>query len=523
MQEDHYDAIIIGSGIGGMTAGALLTKFSKQKVLILEQHFKPGGFTHIFKREGKFLWDVGVHYIGGMEKNSFIRNLFDMITDEKVKWKKMPHLFEKFVYPDLVFDVPSDEKEYKKKLIDLFPSESNAIENYFNDIKTISSFISREFTLKSFPPIIGNSLRWLNLLGAGSALDTTSEYMEKNFKDAKLKSLLVSQWGDYGLPPSQSALAMHALVVEHYFGGGFYPIGGSGKIAESIKQVLQTTGGSILINHEVKEILIKDNKAIGVKVLIKNPKGNTEKEFFANKIISDAGASNTYLKLIPESVNIPFRDELRSMSHSVSALTLYVGFKEDPKKMGFEGENHWIYNSFDHEDNFNSRNEILNGKINMCYLSFPSMKDTDPTGHTAELITFVDYTPFEKWKDGEWKNRGEDYKELKEKIANTMLDYIEKHYPGFRSMVEYYELSTPLSSEYFTGHPSGSIYGIPCTPDRFRKDWLGVHTPITNLHLTGADAATPGVVGAMMGGFSTSISILDLPGIMGAIQNIIKF
>jgi len=89
-----------------------------------------------------------------------------------------------------------------------------------------------------------------------------------------------------------------------------------------------------------------------------------------------------------------------------------------------------------------------------------------------------------------------------------LLDLIEHHHPGFRNLIEYSELATPLTFEHFTAAPSGSIYGYPGTPDKYRKSWLGPSTPIRNLYLTGSDAALLGIMGALMGGVLTASRLI---------------
>lgn len=512
--EGPFDAILIGSGIGALATASILARVRNARVLVLERHFKAGGFTHAFKREGKFHWDVGVHYIGGLAPGAMLREIFDLVTDGGVQWNPMPDPFEKFVYPDFTFDVPNDEREYERRLIAQFPAEEQAIKHYFHDVKSVAGWFGRHVSMKALPSALEKVAHLLNLLGEGEALMTTREYMERNFRDPKLRALLVSQWGDYGLPPSDSAFVIQAMIAAHYFGGGYYPVGGAGVIAASVEKILQQHGGAILLNHQVEEILVEQGRAVGVRVKEIIGQRVTEKTIYAPVVFSDAGAWNTYFKLLPAALAPPFREELAAMRNGVSCVTLYLGFKDDPRKLGFRGENYWIYDGYDHDAIYAARNELLNGKVGAAYLSFPSLKDPGAHAPTGEIITFCDYDLFAKWKDAPWKNRGADYDELKARIAEALLAKVERHFPGFRDLVAYSELSTPLTNEHFTDHPGGSIYGLACTPDRFRKEWLGVKTPIEGLYLTGADASSPGVAGALMGGVMAAATHLGLGGVM---------
>jgi len=192
---NKYDAIVIGSGIGGLTTAVLLTKIFKKKVLVLEQHFIAGGQTHEFKRVKngkKFHWDVGVHYIGEMEKGLKYRKIFDFITDNKLQWNKMPHYFEKFIYPDFTFKQPSNPKEFEADLINKFPEEKEGIIQYFKDIRIATGWFQKDISSKTMPSLIRFIIRFFNNKMADLALSTTKSYLDKNFKSEKIKALLTS-------------------------------------------------------------------------------------------------------------------------------------------------------------------------------------------------------------------------------------------------------------------------------------------------------------------------------------------
>jgi phytoene dehydrogenase-like protein len=336
---------------------------------------------------------------------------------------------------------------------------------------------------------------------------TTKAYLDEHFKDPKLKAILASQWGDYGLPPSQSPFMLHSLIVHHYLNGAWYPVGGAGTFAEGAREIVEASGGRILLSREVTEVLIENGRAIGVRV--RNGRGETE-EYRAPVVVSNAGAALTYAKLLPADQPISFRDSLARFVERhppTSHLSLYVGFSRDPRELGFRGENHWLFKRYDHDANYARLGQwIEGGEPEEVYLSFPSLKDPEAKAHTAELVTFTDYESFSKWKHQPWRRRDAQYQALKERITEALLDFVERRHPGFRELVEFRELSTPLTNEFMTGHHRGAIYGLPSVPERFRKEnlsWTRPKTPVEGLYLTGADVSSLGIVGAMMGGLTT--------------------
>ena len=150
------------------------------------------------------------------------------------------------------------------------------------------------------------------------------------------------------------------------------------------------------------------------------------------------------------------------------------------------------------------------------HLSFPSLKDPrahEPHrgGNRSHLFLTV---LLKRFCEEPWKRRGTDYESSKKRITEALLNLVEQHHPGFRELVAYAELATPITFEFFTGAPSGTIYGYPATPEKFRKTWLRPRTPIRNLYLTGTDAAVLGVMGALMGGVATASTLLGPAGFL---------
>lgn len=497
METQNYDAIVIGSGIGGLTTAALLSKLNKKKVLVIEKHWVLGGQTHVFHRKGKYKWDVGIHYVPGLDENKVPREIMDYITDGKLKWNKLPYEFDRFIYPDLTFDVPADRTDYINRLVSLFPDEEKAIRKYFKDMAKVSRWASMHIAGKVMPKIAKHLAGIFTLSGKKLALKTTGEYLNSHFKNERLKALLATIWGDYGLPPAKSAFAIHCMVSQAYFDGAHYPVGGGKSIAASIKPVIEKYGGKCLLNTEVTGLIIENDKAIGVKV--KAVKGTKEEyEIYAPIIYSNIGAYNTFKYLLKDYTKPSELESLEAMQTGDSAVSLYVGLNSDPTKLGFSGKNIWICGGYDH-DKIQKENDILT-EAKSCFLSFPSLKSRDGYNHTAEIISFVNYDIFRNWENSVWRNRDEEYYKLKETISNNLINLVEKNFPGFKDMVCYTELSTPLTMKSFVNWNKGMYNGIPATPERYKLKFLQPRTPVKNFYLTGCDISSLGIVGAMMGG-----------------------
>lgn len=491
--DGNWDAVVIGSGIGGLSAAVLLAKLHGKRVLVLERHYRAGGYTHTFTRRGGHRWDVGVHYVGGMGEGDEERDLFDVITGAEVAWARMPEGFDRLIFPDFEFTVRAGKERFREDLKAAFPAEARAIDRYLDDVERAASYMNVIGMRAAAPAPIAALADFFSPRARKLALGTTSACLDKHFSDPRLKSILGARWGDYGLPPAQGAFLAHAIITKHYFEGAYYPVGSSASIAAAATRVLASSGGEVRIRAEVERILVEGGRAVGVKLA-------NGKEIRAPLVISDAGARNTYLRLLPSDLPLSFRDDLRATPPSARFVSLFLGLSESPEKLGVHGENLWIHGGIDQDDLARQAASAMDGKPSMAVAFFPSLKDPAAKTHTMEILTLVDDEAFRRWEGTRWMKRGEDYEALKDRIADGLLAMVERHLPGLGALVEHKELGTPLSAENFTAHFRGESYGLPVTPDRFQKRHLSARTPVPGLFLTGADALMLGVVGAARAG-----------------------
>jgi all-trans-retinol 13,14-reductase len=512
-----WDAIVIGSGIGGMTAAGLLAGVAGKKVLVLEKHSEPGGLTHVFRRDGAS-WDVGLHYVGQVEPGSQVRAFFDYLSGAELRWNQMTDEFERFVYPGLEFRVPSDPRRFEERLILRFPDEARAIRRYFRDVRAVQRWAILGFTRGFVPKQVEPLLRTIQRLTQGNAVQTTKQYLDKHFRSPLLRALLASQWGDYGLPPSRSAFAIHAQIVSHYLHGAWFPQGGSSRIARTFERGIERQGGSIRVCQEVTSILVRDARVVGVKVLDQRGAEPREATHLAPIVISNVGAPITFGQMLPADGEVGAKTaELRMLIErlrgGLSAVTLYLRLKAPVSTIGVKGENYWINATIDHDAVEKERSKrLLKGDPLEVYVSFPSAKSGDDRFHTAEIISFVDPGAFTAWRDQPKGNRGADYSALKKRIGDGLLRVAETAIPGLRALMAYAELSTPLTVEHYTSHPGGHLYGLPATPERYKSHLLGPRTPVEGLYLSGSDAGCLGIAGALMGGVGAACQALGPKG-----------
>ena len=219
-----YDTLVIGSGIGGLAAAALLAELG-QRVAVLEQHYTAGGATHSYERAG-YEWDVGVHYIGDMGAQTALRRMMDFLTQGKLDWAPMDAHYDRFFIGDKVYDAVAGREAFRDNLLGYFPREEKAIDRYLELLSEVSRGM-RAFTLeRTLPPwAAAVAGPWLRRRLPHGLERTTWEVLSELTDDAELIAVLTGQWGDMGLPPRRSSFVIQALIAKHYLHGGFYPGG----------------------------------------------------------------------------------------------------------------------------------------------------------------------------------------------------------------------------------------------------------------------------------------------------------
>ena len=517
---DHYDVIIIGSGIGGLCSAALLSKLGK-KVCVLEQHYTAGGYTHAYERGG-YEWDVGVHYIGEVHKPwTTLRRIFDVITDGELKWAEMDPLYDQIFIGDKVYSFYAGRDAFKEELKRSFPDESVAIDTYVDMIYEVSKKVPKFFAGQAMPKFAGemyNKVR--HKLVPDYFSKTAHEVLTQLTDNPELIGVLCGQWGDYGLPPKKISFMMHAMIAKHYINGGAYPVGGSQRIAETIIPIIRQSGGEVFTYAGVDQVLIKNNTAYGVRLV----KGD---EIKADAVVSCAGLVPTIERLLPKSIveKHGYDKALKKIEVSSAHLCIYAGFKGSAEELSIPKKNLWIYPSADHDANVDAYKEDLSAPMPLIYISFPSAKDPSwseryPNKSTVEIVTTCNAELFERWKGSTWNKRGEDYEALKQRLMDRMLNVLFEKMPQLKEHLDYVELSTPLSTQWFQWNDGGEILGLDHTVQRFEQSWIHPKTKIKNFYLTGSDVVTAGVGGALMGGVMSTAAMLGMKG--GSVMELIK-
>ena len=435
--------------------------------------------------------------------------MFDYLSGGNLEWAPMDDEYDRFYVGDKVFNAVAGKQAFRDNLVRQFPDETAAIDRYLALLARSGEALSALGMGRGMPRWMGAAIRpWLAWKRRGAFRQTTWEVLSQLTDNRDLIATLCGQWGDMGLPPKRSPFMAHAMIARHYLHGGYYPVGGSWRIADTIIPKIQAGGGEVFTYARVEEILIENGKAAGVRM-------QDGHRIECDCVISSAGVLNTFNGLLPDDVaeHSGYREKLGTVEPSLGHLGVYVGLQGTAAEIGLPRTNYWVYPSNDYDaavDRFVTDPEA---PFPVVYISFPSAKDPDyenrhPGTATIEIVAPAPYEWFEKWRGETWGKRGEEYEALKQRFGERLMDELYDKVPQARGKVDYWEVSTPLSTNWFGGYQLGELYGLAHTSQRFEQDWLRPKTTIPGLWLTGQDTLTCGVTGAMMSGLITTMSMV---------------
>jgi phytoene dehydrogenase-like protein len=481
-QPFDYDAIIIGSGLGGLACAAA---FARQgfKPLVLEQHDKVGGYATAFSRPGGFTFDVSLHSTTVGERNG-VSNLiwgFPEITD--VEFTPHPTLF-RAIYPD--HDIRVQQKNpvaFVAMLTSLFPDEKEGIAGLFDDMKGLADNVGRlanakgQVDMSKFPiefPHLFKFHQW-----------TWGQMVDARIKNPRLKAIISAQWGYYGLPPSKLSCFYYVMPFMGYLSaGGFYPKGRSQNISNAFAGFIESHGGKILLNTKVEKILVKDGSASGVGTA-------GGKAFTAKVVVSNANPFATFGRMIEDQPLVAdYMAKCRQYSVSMSSFQVFLGLKEDlVRKVGIADSEIFYEPSYSPDAGYAAalNADVEHGGYGLSL--YDNIFDGySPAGkNTINILTLQGYEHWEKFGKDYFAGEKRAYREEKERMAEILIQKVEKTLlPGLSAAIEVKEIGTPLTNIRYTGTHRGAIYGWDQTVNNSGSMRVGHATPVKNLFLAGA-------------------------------------
>ena len=477
--ENHFDFAIIGSGIGGLTTAAILSK-EGYKVALIEKNKTVGGNLSTFKRNG-VTFDTGVHYSGGFAKGELFDSLFEYLgLKDKIHIQQQDiNCFDKISYGGEEFEFAQGYKRHTEKLFNYFPKYKTEISQYLNAIRqqgsvdNISALFKKEIHTEHLA---------VNAYSQSKAL----------LKNDKLVQVLTATNALYSGVKSKTPFLIHAHVIDAYIKSSWKFINGGQHLADALAKLILQNGGQIFLGEKAEEFIYHQKN---IEAVVLSNKTTIRANFFITTI-----HPSLVIGMMPkDKLRKVFRKRILGMENTMSMFSLYLVMKPESQKF-------WNYNyyHFNHKDTWitDSYNKNPWPQAFFMFNQLNRAKQKYADGIVA--MTYMSYEEVKQWAGTAVEKRGQEYLDFKARKTEQLLQLIEQAIPNFRSKIQNIYSSTPITYENYYNMPEGAPYGII----RNSEDPIGsTILPVTktpNLILSGQSVSLHGIFGVAIGSILTA-------------------
>jgi phytoene dehydrogenase-like protein len=501
---EQWDAVVIGSGLGGLACAAYLAA-AGTRTLVLEAHYVAGGNSQVFRRRHKgkaYEFDVGLHYIGECgPEGSITRILRGVGLADRVRFRPLdPDGFTTLVFPDLTFRVPAGWDRYRARLLETFPDEAEPLGRVVDVMQGVAEdggrLASGEISGAELFTEAPRLLEW--------GLRPVTELFDAHGLSARPRAVLLGECGDYGVPPSRTAVALQAGLTDHYMRGAFYPEGGGQVIAARLVEVIRAHGGEVRTHAPVMRIRVEQGRVAGVEL------GGAGGLIDAPVVVSNADLKRTVSELVGEAHFSPETVErVRDYRMTLPLFIVYLGIDLDLVARGLPNTSWFLWGSYDIEGIYRKLEAGEQPGEDFVYVTVASLKDPDnprlaPPGHSNLQVMTMVPRDYARWhvdagavSSGSY-HRDPEYRRRKAELGERLVRAAERVIPGLADHIDWRETATPVTQERFTRSTGGTSYGIEFATDQMGPLRIGPSTEIPGLYLCGASTPSGHGIGSVL-------------------------
>lgn len=485
--KQHYDVVIIGGGVSGLTSAALFSK-TGISCCVLEMDSRPGGYLAGFRRHD-FRFDSAIHWLNNCGPNGLVTKIFKIIGDDFPKCREQKRI-RRFVSDEFDYLVTNNPDELKEQWIKEFPHEKKGIIKFFRDAKKIGKSFDRYANLSRTM----STMKWYEIPFHGLKMlrfampfiphvkYTGEEKLKKGlnryFKDEKLHRVFCSE------PDVLSCLIPISWAYINDF--QIPPDGGSQSFPEWLMYATEKMGGDIFFKSKAKEVIIENNTVKGVRF---DHRG-TDYTISSKYVVAACDAETLFEKMLPQkSVPLKMKERLNSAPLYASAITIALGIDCPSEDLGLNEEIIFL------ADPSVSKSDLGQGDPYLSGIHILASTVRDKSLALPEHGTITLFIP--AWMDNNnyWGCevdangsyiRGEKYNALKEEYANILIDRVEeKLIPNLRKHILYCDVATPITHYRYTGNKNGTMMAQKPGKENYQNKVASYITPVNNLFLSG--------------------------------------
>lgn len=480
-----YDAIIIGSGLGGLECAYLLAREGR-RTLVLEKATQPGGCLQSYRRNG-MAFDTGLHYTGGLGEGESLQAAFDYFGLRQLPWRRLdPDGFDRIRIGDRDFAFAQGYRHFSEKLAADFPGSRSALEQYARMMRQ-----ANEEQLAALASHSGNTPIPTPTLWETNAY----RYLCDTFRDPLLVNVLAGT--SIKMELRRASLPLFTFVHGNSsFVESSWRLQGNGTmLVETLIRGIRSQGGEIICNAEVEELVEKGGQL--TQAVCTN-----QERYEAKLFISDIHPAHTCnLVKQSEKMKATYRRRIGNLENTFGMFTVSLRLK--PRTIRYFNWNQYFYKQ-PNVWTFHEGNDPVGGLLISCRIP----EDGGEYAQQIDLLTPMRWESCKKWAQTKVGHRGEAYKEMKTRTAEECIRLAEQFIPGLRAQIAGYYTSTPLTYRDYLGSPEGSAYGLRKDSNNVALTVLSPRTPIPNLFLTGQNLMLHGLHGVTMTALFTCAEII---------------
>lgn len=496
----NLPVVIIGAGLGGLTAAASLAKHGFP-VTVLESHDRPGGYATSFERAaGRFNFEVSLHAATG---GVLDRLLYHVGAQGKVEFVRLPELAVLRTEAGDISLPQADPEAFIAALVKAYPNDELGIKGFIGDILDIADEAEKSFDQDSwlsklvFP--FTHSAMW-NVRN-----QTLADMLEPYDISPQCRNTLCSWWGYYGLPPDRLSGFYYAIATGQMIKRGADTVKRrSQDLSWALGEAVEAAGGSCELETRATAITTRDGRVSGVV-------DSTGRTWPARVVVSNASLPATLGMLPAGAAPAEYTDRAAGLAPSISTFTVWLGLNQDLRGK-IEGYEYFLGADRDPEAAYRAALECDPHRsglgVTLWDNAYPGY--SKPGSGTVGLLVLSGYEPWRRFEADYRAGRKENYQREKNRITEILIDRAEKELiPGLRSMIVEKEAATPLTNMRYTGNPEGAIYGLAQGMDNAYMNRIANRTPVPGLYLASAwGNPGGGFVGVMMGGRNCSVDVM---------------
>lgn len=494
----RFDAVILGSGLGGLQCAYILAK-NGMKVCVVEKNAALGGCLQSFRR-GNDEFDTGFHYVGALGKGQILERIFRFFGLMDLSWHQLdPEGFDQVIFKDRNYLLRNGYESFAQGLAASFPLQEKQIRSYSSFLKGVGDRISEPLLKES------DGFSGVNELFARNAFD----FLNGCFPDGHVKDIVSGTSMKMDLRRDSLPLYTFAQINSSYIQSAWRLRGRGSLIADTLANGIKRMGGCIMNSTSAVELKEKDGRIVAVEVEGTTPgllpdgrKGTLEADIFVSGL-----SPQLTLRLLRESsvVRPVFRRRINSIPQTFGAFTLNLKLKEG--RIPYLNRNVYYY-SPDLASVWDIAEETQNGRIKGILITQEVPSGEEKSASQMDILTPMSFNDVARWQDTLPMRRGDGYKEFKARKAEECLTMAETVFPGLKNSIEKIYTSTPLTYMNYTGAIEGSAYGIRKDCNNLLKTLLAAKTPLPNLYFTGQNLNLHGILGVSMTSLMTCSQIL---------------